>query len=265
MTTNNENDISNINTLIIFDFDWSLVNENSDTWIIESLDRTLYDEMKIIRSHPEFKGQWTKLMDLMVGKLMLERGFTKEHAAEALCNIPIFQETIEAIKLAFTENNVTLTIISDANEFYISTILKHINILHMFDRIVTNPSQFTFNEEVSREVLRIFPYQPMDAPHNCQFCPTNLCKGGVLRSWIDNEYQNVINESTRIVYIGDGHGDFCPALHLRTGDVLLCRKDWTLHKEVNENPNVKAKIVPWSTGSDILREFQLILFGESSI
>ena len=33
-------------TLIIWDFDWSLINENSDTYIFEELAPDLLDEMK---------------------------------------------------------------------------------------------------------------------------------------------------------------------------------------------------------------------------
>ena len=32
------------------------------------------------------------------------------------------------------------------------------------------------------------------------------------------------NESKRIIYLGDGCGDFCPSLKLREGDCVLPRK-----------------------------------------
>ena len=32
------------------------------------------------------------------------------------------------------------------------------------------------------------------------------------------------NESKRIIYLGDGRGDFCPSLKLREGDCVLPRK-----------------------------------------
>lgn len=52
--------------LLVFDFDWSLVNENSDTWVLKQLRPELLGELG--------QGQrnglgWTKLMDSMFGRL----------------------------------------------------------------------------------------------------------------------------------------------------------------------------------------------------
>lgn len=65
-----------------------------------------------------------------------------------------------------------LKVLSDANQFFIETILKNHGIYDCFSDIITNP---TFVDEQGR--LRIFPYHGSAMPpHGCDLCPPNLCK-----------------------------------------------------------------------------------------
>jgi hypothetical protein len=131
--------------------------------------------------------------------------------------------------------------------------------------------------------IRIVPYQPTGEPHECARCPPNLCKGGVLDKWIEMDYcksqkdlvaSSDIKSRPRIIYIGDGGGDVCPALRLGASDVLLCRQDWALHKsfeQIRSDRSSESKscdqsprVVPWKNGADILRTFQY-LYGASAV
>jgi hypothetical protein len=47
--------------LVVWDFDWSLVNENSDTFIIRQFDPDLADQMKSESLRSQFP-VWTDLM-----------------------------------------------------------------------------------------------------------------------------------------------------------------------------------------------------------
>jgi pyridoxal phosphate phosphatase PHOSPHO2 len=65
-----------------------------------------------------------------------------------------------------------LRIVSDANLFFIETILKHLGLRDYFSEINTNPS---FVDEEGK--LRIFPYHDFHtSPHGCSLCPPNMCK-----------------------------------------------------------------------------------------
>jgi len=65
-----------------------------------------------------------------------------------------------------------LRIVSDANTFFIETILKHLGIREYFSEINTNPGYV--NEEGR---LRILPYHDFNkASHGCSLCPPNMCK-----------------------------------------------------------------------------------------
>lgn len=43
------------------DFDWSLINENSDTYVVDQLAPSLVPEMRVLLK-TRFKNQWTALM-----------------------------------------------------------------------------------------------------------------------------------------------------------------------------------------------------------
>ena len=64
-----------------------------------------------------------------------------------------------------------LRIISDANQFYIETILEHHDVLRCFSQINTNPTRI---DEEKR--LGIFPFHDLNSPHGCNLCPPNMCK-----------------------------------------------------------------------------------------
>ena len=59
--------------------------------------------------------------------------------------------------------------------------------------------------------------------HHCKNCPPNLCKSQSLLDILDRIEQGA-NSRPRIVYIGDGTNDACPALCvLEESDILLAR------------------------------------------
>lgn len=67
-----------------------------------------------------------------------------------------------------------LKIVSDANTFFIETILNHYGIRELFSEIYTNPS---FIDDEGR--LKIFPHHNFtESPHGCNTytCPPNMCK-----------------------------------------------------------------------------------------
>ena len=70
----------------------------------------------------------------------------------------------------------------------------------------------------------------------------------------------------KIIYIGDGGGDFCPSTTLDEKDLLLARRGWTLHKKVSAAAGgeaVRSKVVPWEDGKDIARAFNENLFNSN--
>lgn len=74
-----------------------------------------------------------------------------------------------------------LKILSDANHFFIETILKHYGLFECFSEIITNPTLVD-----PKGTLKIFPYHDYNlSPHGCELCPRNMCKVWLLLIFID--------------------------------------------------------------------------------
>jgi pyridoxal phosphate phosphatase PHOSPHO2 len=98
-------------------------------------------------------------------------GITIEEIEKVLHRIPIHHRIIPAIKSAHALG-CDLRIVSDANMFFIETILKQLGISECFSEINTNPGYV--NQE---GILRILPYHDFNkASHGCPLCPSNMCK-----------------------------------------------------------------------------------------
>ena len=96
--------------LVVFDFDWSLINENSDTFIFECLDMSgeLLREIDAFMKQPG--ASWTTCMDIYVGKLMSgSYGVTKAQLIQCLHSIPHFPEMFAALKLVKVQHVYILT------------------------------------------------------------------------------------------------------------------------------------------------------------
>lgn len=235
--------------VVIFDFDWSLVNENSDTYVFQVLQPDLICKIKELRKQFD----WTSLMDFLVGSMMREYGITRKELAVCLRGIPYYEETFQALRQA-KEAGAMVYILSDANEFYISEILNEFGLEETVDKIITNFASFETLES-GHEILRIKPFHDPVNPHGCELCPANMCKGSCLRSIIADCGGRQSIE--RIIYVGDGGGDFCPVTLLSQNDIVCCRRDWTLHNMINSmSPALLAECAPWKCGSDILDTFE---------
>ncbi|KAG0085654.1 hypothetical protein BGZ92_008817 [Podila epicladia] len=104
--------------LFVFDFDWTLIEADSDHWIMLNLGKEFCEGKE-----EEFKElQWTDLQEELLGK-MFDKGVTTQDIVESLQRVPFTPEIITALRL-MKANGAELCIISDANTFYIDTILK---------------------------------------------------------------------------------------------------------------------------------------------
>ncbi|KAL9225603.1 hypothetical protein vseg_001508 [Gypsophila vaccaria] len=221
--------------VVIFDFDKTIVDVDSDNWVVDELGFTeLFD--KLIPTMP-----WNTLMDTMM-KEIHERGVTIDQISEVLTRIPIHPRVVPAIKAAHAIG-CDLRIVSDANTLFIETILHHLGIRDRFTEIHTNPS---YVDEEGR--LRIFPHHDfVKFPLGCgNPCPPNMCKGEVIKRILSEEGNKTV------IYLGDGAGDYCSSLKLRDGDHVLPRKNFPVWDLISRNPSlIRAKIHEWSDGAEL--------------
>ncbi|KAF9917513.1 putative phosphatase phospho1 [Lobosporangium transversale] len=221
--------------LVVFDFDWTLIETDSDYWIAEHFGQEFAQQQQDLFD----KVQWTDLQDLLLGQ-MHQRGVTRQDLEKSLKEIPFAPEMIAALRLMKSQG-AELCIISDANTFYIDTILKVHDLDQLFTKVITNPGHFDKDGR-----LRIKRYHDIDQePHGCSFpCHVNLCKGRELQKLMDAQ------EWDQVIYMGDSTNDFCPSARLlkERGDIVLARANLLLEKNIKEHPElVKAKVIYWES------------------
>nr|ACN27369.1 unknown [Zea mays] len=85
---------------------------------------------------------------------------------------PMFFDAGNGMAAAAPVCRCDLKVVSDANTFFIETVLAHHGVLGCFSEIVTNPASVDADGR-----LRISPFHdPASAPHGCSLCPDNMCK-----------------------------------------------------------------------------------------
>ncbi|XP_038981379.1 inorganic pyrophosphatase 2-like [Phoenix dactylifera] len=225
--------------VVVFDFDKTIIDCDSDNWVVDQLGATELFE-HLLPTMP-----WNSLMDRMMKELHLQ-GKTIEEIADCLKRAPLDPHVITAIKSAY-DLGCDLRVVSDANLFFVVTVLKHHGLLEYFSEINTNPS---YVDEEGR--FRIFPYHDFTtSSHGCSLCPPNMCKGKIIERI---QAQASADGKKRFIYLGDGKGDYCPSLKFSEEDYAMPRKNYPLWQLICDNPQqLKAEVHEWSNGEELER------------
>ncbi|KAH1207534.1 Inorganic pyrophosphatase 2 [Glycine max] len=282
--------------VVVFDFDKTIVDCDSDNWVVDELG---FNELfnRLLPTMP-----WNTLMDKMMMELH-SHGKTIEDIVQVLQRIPIHPRIIHAIKAAHALG-CDLRMVSDANTFFIETILRHLGIRECFSEINTNRDKM-MNELHSQgktiedivQVLNRTPMHPSIVPAikasyslgcelkivsdaNIFFIETILKHHGVWNCFsevianpsygmIIERIQNSVDAAgKKFIYLGDGSVNFCPSLKLKDRDYLMPRKNFPLCDLVSENSNlIKAEVHAWRDGEelyDVLLHFINKAIGEGN-
>ncbi|KAF9662326.1 hypothetical protein SADUNF_Sadunf18G0041300 [Salix dunnii] len=231
---------------VVFDFDRTIIDCDSDKWVVEKLDvHDLFAQLL-----PSWS--WNRLMDKMMMELH-SRGKTIQDIAECLKKVPLHPRVISAIQSAHA-SGCDLRIVSDSNYFFIETILKHNGLMDCFSEINTNPS---YVDAEGR--LRILQYHDIDKfpSHGCTSCPSNMCKASSLAPPLGLVMKRIqasvsAEGEKQFIYVGDGKNDFCPALTLKETDALMPRKNFPLWELIcNNKMLVEANVQEWSDWEEL--------------
>uniref|UniRef100_A0A7S0G1S1 Uncharacterized protein n=1 Tax=Rhodosorus marinus TaxID=101924 RepID=A0A7S0G1S1_9RHOD len=222
-------------TWLVFDVDNTLIDENSNYFVFERLGTDVLDTL---RDRTRSVG-FTQAVDECLAVLW-NRGISVDDLRDELGGISVNTELAGALLKTRGVESECCMIVSDANIEYINTILKRNGLDDgVFERIVTNPS-FLENDR-----LRVKPFDNNNG--TCRRCPQNLCKGRVIEELISG-----MEVDGRIVYVGDGGNDLCPALRLRDVDSVLPRKGFPLFKLLEEkHEECRARVIPWTGGEEL--------------
>lgn len=284
-------------TIFVWDFDFTIINCNSDEFVpagflgTEEVAKRISAEMS---AHGPTK--WHECVATLINACMSVKGCSKEDILAKAAEMPYLLDVKQALTDVANNSTCGQAIISDGNDKFIDAYLRRNKMIHFFSHgIETNVGTWGESNEASFTIQ----YQSCKyGGHDCKRCPPNLCKSQVLNDILSRVSKVNTKDATRprIVYVGDGHNDACPALHvLNEDDVLLARDGkrysnpnsvsgpqadknhdeavaigtfailTTLEKaEKNEGLVTKCRVCPWNTGKELLSFVQSILNEDSA-
>ena len=243
--------------LVVFDFDETLVDCNSDTWIHQlAPNQQIPEDLEYRHGQDYFKHVQSVLTYLAM------QGVTKQDFEDCLIAMPSVAGMFETLiaSLAEQPDKYDMIILSDANSFFISTYLKAKSLENIITTVLTNPARFSDDGQLLIDEYHVQDY--------CHLSARNLCKGEALKNFIGKRMLDHNTVYTRISYVGDGENDLCPSTKLNSRDIIFPREGYSLARlcaklkmntevpavveAAGKLPELKATIVPWKTGDEIL-------------
>ena len=165
-----------------FDFDHTIIDVNSDTYINKLIDEKEESSKKKHKypAHIETHKCWTQRMNGVFDYLHSNYSITEADYRKCLGEIQV-DESMKQLLRFLKQTGYQLAIVSDANTFFIETILNANNINELFDlneNLFTNKASFDKN---GRLVVTQFneTYNSDRQPFKCStnICAENICKG----------------------------------------------------------------------------------------
>ncbi|KAJ7079157.1 phosphatase phospho-type [Mycena belliarum] len=234
--------------LVVFDFDWSMADQDTDRWVFE------INAPRIRRWMEDNERRGTMQFTDMIAQALRDAhaaGVTREQLEHALRIMPFHPAMVRAITNLKAAGNTTFLCLSNANSVYIDVILQDKGLTEMFDEVVTNPASW---DPSGLLVLRR-RVDPSGPQHACAVgCSANMCKGEELEAF----YARHTPTYERVVYVGDGSNDYCPALRLRSQDMLLCRTFGGLHKRIAREGGLKCEVKYWTGAWEVEEIFNTL-------
>ncbi|XP_051022547.1 pyridoxal phosphate phosphatase PHOSPHO2 [Acomys russatus] len=236
--------------LLVFDFDNTIIDDNSDTWIVQCAPEK---KLPVELQDSYQKGFWTEFMG-RVFEYLRDEGVKEDEMRRAVTAIPFTSGMKELLGfLSVNKDTFDCIIISDSNSVFVDWVLEAADFHGVFDSVFTNPAAFDNN---GRLTVRNFH------THSCSRCPKNLCKNAVLVEFVNEQLRKGVRY-TRTVYIGDGGNDVCPVTLLKKNDVAMPRKGYTLHRTIARMSQklepMESSVVVWSSGVEIISHLQFLI------
>ena len=222
--------------LVILDFDNTIVKGFSDEKVLDLVN----NEELVKEILGEGKQSWAESMQK--GFLQIkENKKTISHVREIIENLEFNEKFLDFFEYLKIHKDLYETIIiSGTNTLFIRWFLEK----NRLGSVIKNFFALDAIED-DEKMIRITDSHK----HNCSECNISQCKQILARDYTQRK------QFKKIVFIGDGHNDFCLGKFLKEDDYLLPRVDFALHKLVNDPVKrfeISCKVLPWKNGLDII-------------
>ncbi|KAF6096106.1 phosphoethanolamine/phosphocholine phosphatase 1 [Phyllostomus discolor] len=234
--------------LLTFDFDETIVDENSDDSIVRAAPGQRLPESLRATYREGFYNEYMQ----RVFKYLGEQGVRPRDLRAVYEAIPLSPGMGDLLQFVAKQGTCfEVILISDANTFGVESSLRAAGHLGLFRRILSNPSG-----PDARGLLTLRPFHT----HSCPRCPANMCKHKVLSDYLQERAQDGVHFE-RLFYVGDGANDFCPMGLLASGDVAFPRRGYPMHRLIQEAQKAepssfRATVVPWETATEVRLHLQ---------
>ncbi|XP_023573884.1 phosphoethanolamine/phosphocholine phosphatase isoform X2 [Octodon degus] len=237
--------------LLTFDFDETIVDENSDDSIVRAAPGQQLPESLRATYREGFYHEYMQRVFQYLG----EQGVRPRDLRAVYEAIPLSPGMGDLLQFVAKQGSCfEVILISDANTFGVESRLRAAGHHGLFRRILSNPSG-----PDSRGQLALRPFHT----HGCARCPANMCKHKVLSDYLRERARDGVHFE-RLFYVGDGANDFCPMGLLAVGDVAFPRRGYPMHRLIQEAQKAEPSsfrpcVVPWDTASDVRLHLQQVL------
>eukprot|EP00796_Vickermania_ingenoplastis_P010881 gene10881-7543_t len=262
--------------LIVFDFDHTMVDCNTDTVIPECLGRKAL-QAQLMEEHM----QWTALMDTLVAPFTAQE--LREAAKKSVTidsDMPEVFNYFRTLRDACGPSLLDINIASDSNLLFIDAALEGClpGAREVITQIHSNPYEEVVDGAASAP--RLDPMIDTEAErdakynaqrprrsrlhwyeqHKCQSClegqKPNMCKSRILQRLLHTT--RLIDPT--IIFIGDGRNDYCTVQHaLRPRDYIFARHAFPLHDTLAAQDWGCCHIKLWKNARELLSHFHQVI------
>ena len=262
--------------LAAFDFDYTVINANSNNMLNKLVMEREQDKFKSVKQTPsiaqlnhfQFNSEIEQLgidhrddntirVNAIYSYMQNKHQITREDMEKCLKAVEIGEHMRNLISY-LKKAGYDIIIVSDSNTFLIETILKHNDLWHFFSnegKILANRGYFD-----SHGCLRVKPanliYNKSGEKFSCissPFCKKNICKGDLIEGYLKKQGRPITVEK---LFVGDGRIDLCAGMRLSARDVFFVRHGMVLFKllqsEAGCAEKIRAHVSFWKSGEDIL-------------
>ena len=219
--------------IVFFDFDGTIIKGISEHAVIP---RVTLKYSYLSMGVAWFRGRYLELMRSMYSD-QHKSGVTKEQMLAKLDRMELVPGMAKLFERLGDEFNAEVVVISNSNTIFVDHILARHGLMRNVTKVISNPAEFEASGMLNLSA---------QGEYTCPRCPPNLCKGSVVESYLEGRQFDVVG------FAGDGTNDVCPMLGLRRQDVAFPRKDCWADRKTRRSGEIRAKLVPWRTGEDIV-------------